>query len=301
MVSVTQKTIATGAPSLGQVTRPARVLIGWMTQQEAVLTLAGRSVAVADSEEIKSCAAAAIAAVNLRPEGVGQDGIIQEPPDELKSHIADLMAQPAFEPFLREGWEVKIADLSKVCALQPVVFWDHAQERAQAATAGDMQSIAHITIPASRPPEQIPIQFDQHKNTWMIVSRNPNLRIVAPFNAPVQADNGQKFQCCGFLFSISSSYIQVAYHRGRYVLRDGYHRSLGLLSRGIVFVPVLFRQFSDFENLELGPGMLEQHAYLGTRPPLLADYLCDDVSAEAQLPATQKMLVIQGMEMNPLG
>jgi hypothetical protein len=47
--------------------------------------------------------------------------------------------------------------------------------------------------------------------------------------------------------------------------------------------------------------MLPEASYLGDRPPLLADYLAETVSAEVNLPASQKMLVIQGIEMNPMG
>jgi hypothetical protein len=47
--------------------------------------------------------------------------------------------------------------------------------------------------------------------------------------------------------------------------------------------------------------MLPEQAFLGDRPPFLADYLGETVSAEVQFPASQKMLVIQGIEMNPLG
>jgi len=213
----------------------------------------------------------------------------------LNEYIAQFCAQAAYGPFAAEGWSVKVADLSKVCALQPVVFWDHAEERAQAAVVGDIQSLAAVTLPIPGP-TQLPIQFDQIRNTWIIPSRNPNLRIIGHFAGPIEGKTG-----CGFLVEVTPSFVQVVFHRGRYLLRDGYHRSLGLLARGFTHVPVLYREFNEFENLGIGPGMLPEQAYLGTRPPLLADYLSEEVSAEVFLPASQKMIVVQGMEMNPLG
>jgi len=190
---------------------------------------------------------------------------------------------------------------SIVCALQPVVFWDHAKERTQKAKLGDMLSLAKITIPVRRKPEEIPLQFDPARNTWMVLSRNPNLRILAPFNSPIKDQRGQDFVGCGFLFAISTSYVQVISVRGRYLLRDGYHRSLGLLAGGMTAVPVLFREFAEFEKIGLGAGMLPERAYLGRRPPLLSEYTNDAVSADVQLPASQKMIVIHGLEMNPIG
>jgi len=42
--------------------------------------------------------------------------------------------------------------------------------------------------------------------------------------------------------------------------------------------------------------LLPQDAYLGSRPPLLPDMLDDTVSASVQVPAVQKMIVINGMQ-----
>src|SRR6266545_3066963 len=99
------------------------------------------------------------------------------------------------------------------------------------------------------------------KKTWMIASRNPNLRLVGNFAGEVQPGAIGY----GFIVSVLPSYVQVAWFRGRYVLRDGYHR------------------------------------YLGEQPPTLIDYLDDQVAASVMLPASQKMIVIHGIEMNPLG
>ena len=294
MVSSTQQTFA-ATNQLGSVSRPARALIGWMPQPEGQLLLARRQINLADQPEHVARAMQARAAVAARPEGLDQTQVLSDPPAELTEYIAQFRAQASYVPFAAEGWSVKVADLSKVCALQPAVFWDHAEERALAASVDDIQSLAAVTLPIAEPTE-LPIQFDQIRSTWIIPSRNPNLRIVGQFAGPIEGKTG-----CGFLIEITASFVQVVFHRGRFLLRDGYHRSLGLLARGFTRVPVLYREFGEFENLGIGPGMLPEQAYLGAQPPLLADYLSEAVAAEVYLPASQKMIVVQGMEMNPLG
>ena len=298
MASVTQQTIATG-PSLGSVSRPARALIGWMTQAEGQLMLAQRHLDKSSLPEHVERATQARSAVQSRASNLDQSELLSEVGPELADYIARCKAQPDFAAFKAEGWQFKIANLSKVCALQPAVFMDHAEERAQGATAGDMVSLASVTLPIHSHPD-LPVQFDQQRNTWIIPSRNPNLRIVGHLTAPFDV-NGQKVTGCGFLVKFLPSFVQVVRYRGRYLLRDGYHRALGLLAKGMTHVPVLYREFAQFENLGLGDGMLPEAAYLGDKPPLLSDYLSENVSAEIQLPASQKMIVIQGMEMNPIG
>jgi hypothetical protein len=300
MVSATQQTIATG-DSLGHVTRPARVLIGWMQQADAQLMLAQRMFQLADNQTHADRATAARQSVAGRVPFVEEPHVLDDPGPELQEYIATLIAHHDYQPFQAEGWSVKIADLSRVIALQPMVFWDHARERTNSAVAGDMVTLARITLPIRSGTEQIPVQFDPTRNTWMITSRNPNLRIAGQFHGSVDVGGGRQMMSCGFIVTIMPSLVQVVRYRNRLMLRDGYHRSLGLLAQGITQVPVLFREFRQFEPLGLGPGMLPEASYLGDRPPFLADYLSDVVSAECNLPATQKMLVIQGMEMNPMG
>ncbi len=55
-----------------------------------------------------------------------------------------------------------------------------------------------------------------------------------------------------------------------------------------------------FERLDVdlvGYHRAEQ-SYLGTKPPQLSDYLDDDVSRDVTLPASQKLIVIEGLELS---
>src|SRR5438552_10111752 len=128
MASVPQQTTAT-ENGLGHVTRPARALIGWMQQAEAQLMLAQRMVQLAANQSHVDRAAGARQTVAARPPMLEELHVLSEPGPELEGHIGSLIAQPDYQPFAAEGWSVKIADLSKVIALQPMVFWDHARDR----------------------------------------------------------------------------------------------------------------------------------------------------------------------------
>jgi hypothetical protein len=92
----------------------------------------------------------------------------------------------------------------------------------------------------------------------------------------------------------------VARFQGCCVLRDGYHRAFGLLSRGISRVPAFVRGFDTLEDLAPA-GMLPQSAWLGQRPPLLRDYHDDRVAESVRLPAQRKMVIVQALELSPQG
>ena len=156
MASVTQQTIATGN-TLGHVTRPARALVGWMQPAEAQLMLAQRMVQLAEQPAHVDRAAAAQQTVSSRAPMVGEPHVLDEPGAELQEHIGNLIAHSDYRSFATERWTVRIADLSRVIALQPMVFWDHARERTSSAVSGDMAVLARITIPIRSGPEPLPL------------------------------------------------------------------------------------------------------------------------------------------------
>jgi len=94
------------------------------------------------------------------------------------------------------------------------------------------------------------------------------------------------------------SFVQVAKYRGRLVLRDGYHRAHGFLHREVPIVPAFYREFGDDDQLGFPVGLFAPNIYLGERPPLLPDYTADVVSAEAELPSPEKIIVLPSVQIN---
>ncbi len=281
---------------LAQIHRPARALIGWLPEEQALRFLAGQRRDLAASEEMVARVRQARSAVDARREGVDQGDVIREAPAALDLYIAALRESQAAKVYFDQGWTVAIADLQKVCALQPHVFTDHAEERTAGTQAQDLESLAQVSLPVATQ-VSIPAQFDEHRQAWIVSSPDPNLRIVGNWGGQVQP-GAIGF---GFIVSLLPSFIQVARVQNRYLLRDGHHRAIGFLRRGIHSVPVLVREFGKYEDLGIGPGLLAPGVYLGEKPPRLTDYFDDSVSAEVSLPASQKMIVIHGMELTPLG
>jgi hypothetical protein len=284
------------ASQLTQPTQVGRGLIGWMSEEEAKLSLAGRRADLKDRDEYVRRAQEARAAVARRPTGLDQSGVISAAPNELDAHVQTLRQDPMAVVYFNEGWAVSIVDLSKVCAAQPHIATERAIQRVENLQGTDLVSAANLSLPVE-PPTPLLAGFDQSKNTWIFSSSNPNLRICGQFSGQVQP--GQNV--FGFMVAIAPSFLQVALYRNRYLLRDGYHRAFGLLSRGITLVPAFVKEFATYDELRLPAGMLAQDSFLGDRPPTLTDYLDDSVSAEISIPVCQKMVVIQGLEVSSFG
>jgi hypothetical protein len=237
----------------------------------------------------------ALAGVAAREPGIDQSDIIHELPGELDGYVASLANEPGPATLLQSGARVAIVDLSRVCAAQPLVHTDHAEERTASADVQDVVSIAHVSLPVGAT-GHIPGGFDNGQKAWVFSAANPNLRITSAWSGPV---NGTAV--FGFQIALLSSFVNVGRYKARYVLTDGYHRALGFLRRGITLVPAFVREVETFEGLGLpATGMLSQDAYLGDRPPSLHDYLDATVSVDVRVPAVQKVIVVAGMEFQAI-
>ncbi len=225
--------------------------------------------------------------------GIDQEGLIDVTHPSLPAITNRLRQQANTTAFWNEEWTVAVADLSRVCSLQQAVAAQQATDRVSGIDPDNLVSIAEVTLP---PPSeaQLPVQLDEYRHTWTVTAANPNLQFAGHFANQVQPG----FWAFGFIAAIAPSFLQVARHHGRYVLRDGYHRAYGLLARGITHAPAFVR---DYGVSELGtkPELFGTDVYLGQHPPRLSDFLDDDVAADVEVPAVQKMVVVQGIELTP--
>ena len=125
---------------------------------------------------------------------------------------------------------------------------------------------------------------------------------MGPVNTLMQIPSGARVQFFGFAVGLMPSLMSVIEIAGRYVLRDGYHRSIGFIESGITHVPALVKSFESWQDAKMPPaGMLSPDVVLGDHPALLPDFIADAVSAETMAPLVSKMVVIQGLELTPLG
>jgi len=279
-------------PSFPQ--RPARSLIGWLSIGDGAVSLSGhRHDQQPSAEIIQRCEAARQAAAR-RVAGMEQTNLFSDVPAAVSEHLAALRADPSAVPILADAGEPRIVDLSRVCAIKQEIPIEDARKRVKGLTADNMLAIARVTLPLSGAPEQWPIAYDAARSAWVISSPNPNLRIVGHFSGP---PNAAGVVAVGFAISIAKSFMQVAGVGGRYFLRDGYHRAYGLLSMGIRSAPAFVKDYDSIEQVQLPPGLLPPSTFLGDRPPVLPDYLDDELAADITVPIPQKMVIVQALEV----
>jgi hypothetical protein len=270
----------------------ARALIGWMTPAEARLCLTGRRADLDPSAKELETAEKARKTAAARTTTLDQSDLMAPVPDELADYVQRVRASNPGKALVDQGFEIRMVDLSRTCAVQPQIHTDHAIDRVAGVDPNDLETIAAITLPLGAT-TALPVFFDPTKNAWLFTSANPNLRVIGNFSSGLQ--NGM--QGWGFAVGVSTSFVQVASYSGRALLRDGYHRAVGLLARGITRVPAFFKEFESVAELNLPLGLFSHEVYMGPHPPLLPDYLDDTVAVDTRSPIVQKVVMIQALEV----
>ena len=270
-------------------TRAARYLLGWLPADAAIAALARRREEELGNPEHAERAEAARRAAALRRPSVGLEGVVSDGPPELRAHQEKLAAEnPRLAGLFEQGLRLGLIDLRRVCAIQQAVFTDI---EVPDIDFDDVQALAGWTLRQAGDP-LLDVSYNGRRRAWTVLVRDPNIRIVNHFRTELEHGIGLGFEIRQF-----GSSLQVVGFRDRFLLVDGYHRAFALLSRGINFAPGLVGGIQSAEEIrELALG-LTMDVVLGPRPPMLPDFLDDEVAAEVQVTFGPRVLVVEAMDI----
>jgi hypothetical protein len=278
--------------------RKARVLLAWMATEPAHLVLLEGRQQEVPTPAMEATLARVRAALAARSPGVDQDGLVRPLPRDLQPYVERLKRNPQAQPYFEEGWAPALVDLPRACGYQPSVFADHARERVAHVRVDDVRALAEVTLPLE-PGAPVTFQYDRSRQMFITSIANQNLQVVGAFGglAPGMPPGTVHM---GFQVRMVTSFLQVGSVQGRYFVRDGYHRALGLLQRGARYVPAFVRDDLMLADLA-APGALDVEAILGPTPPLMSDYLNDDVAITAYMPAPRRIISVAASELSVYG
>lgn len=276
--------------------RPGRALIGWMRPEQALAMLSGSPNGAQATQDQRDQVARAREMVATRPqETPAIEEATQLNPPVLGAIGQRLMGHPSMQAYVNEGWQISMVNLAAVRSFQGHIVTDHAAERVGDPDPDDLDQLAGITLPLIDQ-FQLPVTLDAQGRAWLITSADHNVRVLGPYFGQPSPDAPPVL---GFHVAPLASLLLVVEYNGGLYLRDGYHRATGLLTHGITDVPALVLKDASYDDLRVPQGMLPHDAFLGDRPPYLPDFLDAEVSADAPIPASDKLVMVQALELNP--
>ncbi len=275
------------------LTRPARVLIGWLDEATGVRLLRAKRRRDEDDAAVRAQLASARAAVAARE--------ASEQPSTSISALPD-----GYEHLAERGIEidgttssVRLVRLASLLTAQPYVFTDRPP---RLGPTPSLDEVARITLPSATGSDTelgFELGFDAASATFRASSASQNLRILGEFAGPIPgAPTGALG--IGFLVSAPPSLMRVATIDGRALLVDGLHRAVALIAAGITEAPAVLEEDSTAEQWWT-PGMLDAATCFGARPPFVGDLLDDSVAASTLLHHVGRAVEIGAREIDLTG
>lgn len=174
-------------------------------------------------------------------------------------------------------WSLGVVDLRHLLSFQRRLSFDPRAPGQPVPAAQDWSGLIDFSF---GPPK--PTSCTSHLDAGALVlqSEDPNLQLRFPMNGapPISLYGGSPF-------------LEVAEFRGRWFLRDGYHRAYKFLTHGIFVVPaVVLRARTLGELGAVQPRFFSEETLFSQRPPRVVDFLDDLLNLQYTRPPLLKTL-----------
>jgi hypothetical protein len=281
-----------------------RTLLPWLEDGEAISYLLGHMpLPGEDVTAQQSLLSASRAKHQARPIYALPAPAIDDLPQEIQQQGEAFCKRPEIASALQGlDWSLGMVDLRQVLSFQKMVAEEQALERANSVKIGDLGQLFSFCLPDPESEITLTGALDHNQRGITLSSLNPNLRVGGQLSfdidvAVVPGSPGRKERVVGFTVNFGAKFVQIAEYQGRWFVRDGYHRTYGLLRRGIQQIPAVFIRARSFQELGAAqPGFFPYEVLFSERPPFLTDFLDDDVSKSVAQKATRKVVRISAEE-----
>ncbi len=204
---------------------------------------------------------------------------------ETKS-LSEVFAVHAVRPDLLAemsglSWSLGVVDLRRLIAFQRRLSFHPAIPQISVPKPRQWPALLSLSFGTAKAIECETIH-DRSTETLILRSSNPNLHVRITGNpaAPISIHSGGPF-------------FEVAYLRGRWFLRDGYHRAYALLNAGIFEVPAVIVHARTIEELgATQPWFFPEEILFSETPPQVVDFLDRNLVLEYDRPPLIKTLRI---------
>ncbi|MBB5326712.1 hypothetical protein [Tunturiibacter gelidoferens] len=207
--------------------------------------------------------------------------------------IQDLLKGAAQREDLRQeyenlDWVLAVIDLRRLLAFQRRLIFSSESEVLVAPEPHDWPQLISMAIGSQRSTEHVLIH-DRSKEDQLDIrlhSSNPDLRLR--FHPKTSRGELLPLSLYG-----GSPFFEVAEFRGRWFLRDGYHRAYHLLQAGVDRVPAVVIYARSIEELgATAPWFFNDEHLFSDHPPQVTDFLDNNMILRYERTALHKVIRI---------
>jgi hypothetical protein len=274
---------------------PGLALVGFMGRDEALHFLTTRCIPPSpDPAELERFWTNAAAGIGTAIPNAGHPDVLVLPAS-ISAHVDDVRNAPGFaEAFAARNPSFMLVEIGPLLAFQYLVDLDRST-----GLCGQVKPAPTVeeTIGLCLPPVPGPIQFgyapSSQGNGILFKSCDLNLRLAQ--GRLVGPDAAGRY-IAGMEFGSGPAVIQVARLRGRYYLRNGYHRLCGLRQRKLTHAPCMVFDARDETDLGLAPGGTFGIGLLESANPPTVDHFAQGRASSVMLRRMARHLTVTWTE-----
>jgi hypothetical protein len=213
--------------------------------------------------------------------------------EEETESIRDLFTASAQRKDLQEeyerlDWTLGVVDLRRLLAFQRRLVFSSAQHSSPTPQQNDWPGLVSLAAGLRRGTEHHVVRNRGTTNYLDVSLRsaNPDLQFrLKPRTGSVSSP---------FLLHGGSPFFEVAEYRGRWFLRDGYHRAYRLLQAEVHRIPAVVIYTRTIEELgATEPWFFNEDQLFSDHPPRVIDFLDESLVLRYERPALQKVIRIR--------
>lgn len=186
-------------------------------------------------------------------------------------------------------WMLGIVDLRRLLAFQRRLIFSPTHFLSRIPLPDDWTQLISLALGSRRNTDHHLVRNINPEETLNISlhSSNPDLQLR------MQNEDVRDDRLLLFLYG-GSPFFEVAEYRGRWFLRDGYHRAYRLLQAGVHRIPAVVIKTSTLEELgATKPWFFQEEQLFSDRPPRIMDFLDDNLVFRYEREALRKVIRIR--------
>jgi hypothetical protein len=243
-----------------------------------------------DSTELTTRIGQASASLAERDRYTSASALLDQETQDIQPLLAMAMQREDLQAeYQGLDWTLGVINLSLLLAFQRRLIFSPSRQASFTPKQGDWPGLISLAIGSRRSTEHVlvPNSSDTDRLDISLCSSNPDLQLR--FAPKTSGGGALPLSLYG-----GTPFFEVAELRGRWFLRDGYHRAYHLLQAGVDRIPAVVIYARSIAELgATAPWFFGEEQIFSDRPPRIVDFLDSSMILHYERTALRKVIRIR--------
>ena len=186
-------------------------------------------------------------------------------------------------------WTLGVVDLCLLLAFQRRLIFSPSQQASTIPVQGDWPGLISLAVGSQRSTEHVLVHNGSGTDCLDIGLNSSNPDLQLRFTPKTSECGALPLSLYG-----GSPFFEVAEFRGRWFLRDGYHRAYHLLQAGVDRIPAVVIYARSIEEVgATAPWFFDEEQLFSDRPPRVTDFFDSGMILRYERTALRKVIRIR--------